>query len=149
MSGFSLTKFLLVLVAILIIVGSGMTATYFVLKQQQTASAQQFVGEFISKIEKNDPQSTFSSFSTTLKGDDQQVNYLTWYFWMSVFNTNENKVIIAQPPESVTYKNDSIINVIKSNESITFVYSTSANSKIAFEVVKSNNRWVLNNYAAL
>ncbi len=149
MSGFSLTKFLLIFVAIAILVGGGLTATYFVLKQQQTSSAQLFMQSFIDEVEKNDAQSTFKSFSTSLKTNDQQASYYSWLFWMAAFNTDTNKVTITQPAESITYKDASLFNVLGSKEAIIFIYTTSGNSKISFQAVKSSDEWVLSNYAAL
>jgi len=149
MSGFSLTKFLLIFTVILVLVGGGITATYFVLRQQHTAEAQLFVQDIVGMIEKDDTQTAFTNFSPSLKSDNQQSSYLTWYFWVSSFGSGTSKITITKPAESITYKDSSIISVLSSKEAITFTYKTSSGTNVSFEATKSGTEWVLNSYAAL
>jgi|GEM_PF-2472349 len=147
--GFSAVKFLLIFLAIMIIVAGGITAAYFIVRQMHTAEAQAVARSITEDIQSNNPKAAFDDFSATLKGEDQNTAYSTWYFWVSSFNDDSNKVTLNTDSESILYNEASVLNVLSSNETIRFTYKTSHNALVYFDVKKSEGKWVLNDYAAL
>jgi hypothetical protein len=145
-AGFSITKIIVITLIILAVIAAACTATYFVLKEQRTASAQLFTDVFVKDISDNNTTKTFSELNSSLKTDESTA-YYSWLFWSSSFS--QNKVEIHTPAVNTEYSNASIDHLFSNGSEVKISYTTSASSKLVLTVIQQADGWKILNYESI
>lgn len=145
--GFSLTKFLLIFLVIIVLITGALFGIYFFNKQSQINEATSTVSDLVSQIQAENTDETFKLFSDKLKGSDSSSAYYTWLFWSSGFK--ESSITIQQPATSIEYTNSSILATSANNATVTFKFTTDKNSVIYIQLIHSDGSWKIGDYGTV